>query len=428
MDIHKSIFFVEDLSLELQEENKSDIFEDSSLVKGQTSSTLGTFPILEVDETSLGINSYISENKHMIFESNEIQQWMQKDESTYDVKELLISMKFDIFEHLLNYPPVTCHKFEVPCVNFAQEEEIINAIEHPMTDGFISLTFEQFQFFDINTSHFSEVFSDTKLITGVEHYDQMFSETTFNTFNSLIVTHELILRDDSFISLPVPIISDHEKILSVQVIVEEIFRTLKLQPSSTSDGIYLDWHLLEDSSSQSIFTSLKMFEDIDTYCISGDMNSCDSQWVIMEFVLSDGCLNEQNTEENTKVLNIEMRGSLIDPVCHDGIATSKLTDVRQKMASGDALYDNKVNRAHQHVESMSQFDDLDFFLNPLEATCVKKQKPADKKHEIDSAHPVTSANIPIKTRDSSQKQQLSSENEFHSVKFFLCIKFSFYAF
>ncbi|KAI3783990.1 hypothetical protein L1987_43081 [Smallanthus sonchifolius] len=238
MDIHKSIFYVEDICLEIQEEHRSDLFEDVSSVKGQIYSDLRTFPLLEVDDTSLGINRYISEDKHIIFESNELQRH----------------------------------------------------------------------------------------------------------FNDLIVTHELILRDDSFKSLPVPIISDHAKIFSVKTIVEEILLKLKLQPSSTSDDIYLDWHLLEeDISRHNICTSLKMFEDIETYCINADVNSCESQMLILEFVLSDACSNEQKTEEKTEVLNIERCGNLKEPMCHDEIASSEIC---KKMTSGEALVDNKIGDFH----------------------------------------------------------------------------------
>ncbi|GJZ12383.1 protein shortage in chiasmata 1 [Tanacetum coccineum] len=423
MDVQKSIFSVEDISVEFQEEHRPDFFDDASLSKGQISSNLRTFPLLEVDETSLGINSYISEDKHIIFESDEPQQWIQKDESTCEASELLISMEFDVLEHLLNHPPVTCHKFEVPCVNFGTEDDIVNAID--LGDGYSSFklgpfAFEQFEFVDTNTSHFSEVFFNTAIISEVEPVEQMFGDTSLSTYNRLIVTHEIILRDDSFKSLPVPIISDHEKILSLQAIVDELFMKLKLQSSSTSDGIYLDWHLLEEDISS--HNSLKMFENIDTYCIEADMNSCDSQILIMEFILSDTCSNKQTTKEHTAVLNIEMNENLSSPVCRDGIASSKLNVPCQKMASGEVMLGNKVDRSDQRVESMSQFDDLDVFLNPSEATCVKKPKHAEKNPGMDYTLPVNSAKNPIEIDDTSHQQQQSLENEFHPVMFLLCIQ------
>ncbi|XP_024969131.1 protein SHORTAGE IN CHIASMATA 1 [Cynara cardunculus var. scolymus] len=413
MDTHKSIFSVEDFCLEFQEEHESDVFENGSLVQGQISSKLRTYPLLEVDETSLGISSYISKDKHLIFESNEPQKWMQKDESTCDAKELLLSMEFDIWEHFLNHSLVPYLKFEIPCGNFAPE----------LVDGFSSLTlspfaFEQLQFFDTKTSHCSEMFFDTEIISDVEYCEQMFGDTTLSTFNSLIVTHELILRDDSFKSLPVPIISDQEKILSIQVFVDEMLQKLKMQASSASDGIYLDWHLLEEDIYTRNRSSFKMFEDIDTYCIEVDMDSCNSRMLTLEFVLSDACSDEKNTEENTEVLNIQMNspssGNSMDHVCHDGITSSKLNDICQKMESGEDLLDNKVNKAHQLVESTSQFNDLDFLLNPLEVTCLKKQRPADKRLEMDYALPMISAKGPIETHDTCEKQWQSLENELHS--------------
>ncbi|KAK1441480.1 hypothetical protein QVD17_07401 [Tagetes erecta] len=407
VDVHKSICCVEDISLDIQEEHKSDLFNDGSLVKGQISLDLRSFPVLEVDEISLGINSYMFEDKHMIFESNEYQQWMHKDELTCDSKELLLSSEFDIMETLLNHSSFKSHEYVVPHV-IDYPEYIINAIE----DQLSPLALEQLQFFDMNPSHFSQMFSAIEFISEVEICEQMFSNTTLSNFNDLIVTHELVLTDDSFKSLPVPIISDHKTILPVQTIIEEIFIKLKLQPSSTSDDIYLDWHLLEeDICNHSKRTPLKMFEDIDTYCINADINSCDSLMLVLEFVLSDGCSNVEKKKENIEVLNIEKFGNLMEHVCHDGIVSSETC---KKMASEENLVGTKVNQAHRLVESMSQFDDLDFFLNPLEATYVKRQKSADKILEMDCALPVVSANNPTESHDTSRKQQQCLENEIHS--------------
>ncbi|CAI9302430.1 unnamed protein product [Lactuca saligna] len=424
LDIQKSIFHIEDYHLEFQEDHKSDIFDNGSLIEGQIYSTLRTFPLLEIDETSLGINSNISEDKHIIFESNEPQQWIQKDELAFDDNDHFLSTEFNLLEHLLNHPPVPCHQFEVSCVKF-DPEYIINAIDH----GYSSLTltplvFEPLKFFDTNTSHFSQVFSNTEVINEIEHCEQMFGDTTLITFNGLIVEHELTLRDDSFKSLPVPIFSDHEKILSVQEIVEEIFLKLKLQPSSSSDDIYLDWHLLEEdisNSSHNISTSLKMFEDIDTYSVDANMKSCNIQIPILEFVLFDECSNEQKCKENIEVLKIQMSGNSMDSIPHDGIASSKLNDISKKMEIGEALVDNKVNKDPQFVESMSEFNDLDFFLNSLEDTFVKKQKKTtDKKPEMDHALPVVSSKSLLETHDTTKIPELPSAMESKKINTNTC--------
>ncbi|KAL8233679.1 hypothetical protein R6Q59_019779 [Mikania micrantha] len=161
-----------------------------------------------------------------------------------------------------------------------------------------------------------------------------------------------------------------------------------------------------------------MFGDIDTYCINADINSCDNLMLVLEFVLSDACSNEQNTKEKTEVLNIERIGNLMEHVVNDGIHSSEIC---KNIASGEDLVGTVVKKARQVVESVSQFDDLDFFLNPLEATSVKNKKSADQILEMDSSLPVVSANNPIETYDASIKQQQSLENEinlrgdFHST-------------
>ncbi|XP_071709859.1 protein SHORTAGE IN CHIASMATA 1 [Rutidosis leptorrhynchoides] len=410
-DLNKLIFDVEDLNIEVQDEPVSDILEDASLVKRQISSNLRTFPLFEVDETSLEINSCIPEIKHVIFESDEPEQWMQRDESACDSKELLHSLEFDLLEHLLG------RQIEIVFPEFSLEDDIVNVIEHKLTEKVCLISspveFEQHEFFDVNTSHFSEVFFVTELINEVEHCEQMFGDTTISTFNSLIVEHELILRDDSFRSLPVPIISDHVKVLSVQAAVEEVLLKVKLQPSLTSDDIYLDWHLLDEDFCGDSITTKKIFEDIDSYHINTETDLCDNRMMVLEFIMSDACSYEKPTKENTEVLNIEKSGDLTDPACHDGNASTTLNDPRHKIANReDHLLDDKVNKAHQDVNSMLQFDDLDFFLQPLEATGIKKQKAADKKIETDYALPFVSENSPIKAHDSSQKQQKRFGNEF----------------
>jgi hypothetical protein len=108
-------------------------------------------------------------------------------------------------------------------------------------------TFQEFVFLDEDMANTFEAFYDTKASDHLEPSDRMFKkEFNFKSFDELIVSNEMALIDDTFKSLPVPVISDHKKMINVHDIIGELFSNVKTLPLYASDGIYLNWDLLEE--------------------------------------------------------------------------------------------------------------------------------------------------------------------------------------
>ncbi|XP_062219775.1 protein SHORTAGE IN CHIASMATA 1 homolog [Phragmites australis] len=65
-------------------------------------------------------------------------------------------------------------------------------------------------------------------------------------FYESVVSSELALVDDTFRSLPTPILTDDKAMRSMLPPIEEVLCSLKPLPLSAADGIYLDWHLISE--------------------------------------------------------------------------------------------------------------------------------------------------------------------------------------
>lgn len=370
-EIQDSLFSVDDISLVPHMEMKADMLEDGGLILGQNDPSHSAFPLFEVDETSLGIFSSIPvEDELILLESIEPLNWGPDDEVMGSCKELLHYMKFDILDYLSDH----ClsnqfHKTELSCSIFNLETYLINIIEYSNIEGNSALhrggsdddsiwEFEEFQYFDLNSSQFFDAFSNLETYSEEENCEHMFGKARgFRNFNELIVSNELTLVDDSFRSLPIPLLPDQNKIRSVHAFVEDILAELKPQPSSASDGIYLDWHLLEeDNCKRGKYSSCwKILEELDTYGIDSDLVSIDGGVLILDFIFSDDSSKGPITDENKEILNIP----------NDGF---------HKTVNGEVSIVNNDENVLLLVESMPQFNDFEFFLNPVEFTTRKNHK------------------------------------------------------
>lgn len=393
--IQKSIFAVENISLEYHVDQKVDLLEDGGSINGQHRPYYSEFPLLEVDVLSLGIFSSISvENEILVIESIEPQHWREKDETMIDGKELLQFMEFDISEYLFAHSLSNqCLEAEISCSNFVQEMDLFSVIEHSLVienmslyqgrldDNCIwpmnSIVFEEFQFFDKNSSQIFELFSNLATVSEAEICQQIFCEASkFRNFNELIVIHELTLVEDSFKSMPVPILLHHGKIRSRPEYIEETLAELKPQPSFSSDAIYLDWHILEeDNCNNGKYSScLKALEELDACVIDSNLNSFDGGMLVFDLIFSDNCPNIPNTKENKEMLNIPSGDTSVAHLHLNETSSRVLNDGCQKIVKGEVSCNINSEKVSPLVESMPQFDDLDFFLNPLESAIKKSHK------------------------------------------------------
>ncbi|CAJ2666678.1 protein SHORTAGE IN CHIASMATA 1 [Trifolium pratense] len=220
-----------------------------------------TFLILEVDEESLGIPTSLSmvDIVESYFGDLRPQSFDERYQSITEGNSLLDSKVHDMVK-LFSEDCVS--KKSLVLSDLFPERDFINMLENEHVGGNATLdgtlqadyhllvnliTFQEFVFLDEDMINTFEAFYDTKAPDDLETSDRMFKkEFNFKSFDELIVSNEMALIDDTFKSLPVPVISDHKKMINVHDIIGELFSNVKTLPLYASDGIYLNWDLLEE--------------------------------------------------------------------------------------------------------------------------------------------------------------------------------------
>ncbi|KAL6633889.1 hypothetical protein ACP70R_026560 [Stipagrostis hirtigluma subsp. patula] len=120
-------------------------------------------------------------------------------------------------------PDGTCSDF--PCSVLLEEVEITDL---PCNDVFKTIVQSEKAKMDTSDEMFKHDFDQAKC------------------FYESVVSSELTLVDDTFKSLPTPILTDDKAMRSILPPIEEVLSSLKPLPLSAADGIYLDWHLISE--------------------------------------------------------------------------------------------------------------------------------------------------------------------------------------
>lgn len=359
------------------------MLEDADYVEGKQHSCNIKFPEFEVDMESLGVTGRVDMMDEVLcLENIGIEQVMQSDEVISNNKELLGSVESDLIKYLLH------HSVETDCLegtNMPSPVDCISIIElshhEPYSESWTvePTLFDEFMFFDLDLFNFCEVFSVTTKEIKHETCEYMFGEAmNFRSFSQLVVCHELTLLDDSFKSLPVPILSEHGNTSSLHILIDELLARSNWQPSSASDGLYLDWHFLGEGDCESAKYSacLKMLWEINTYDIDIDTSLSSSGRVIFDFILSEGHSSKPNSKKDMESLDL----CCIDVPVLRSSGKADLSGLKNQ-ADGERKNDgillkSGVENVQMFGESMSS--DLEFFLNPRNFVMGKEKTPADK--------------------------------------------------
>ena len=385
-EIQKSVLSVEDITFEYPKEQKANSSEDCSF-QDQIHFNKVNFPILEVDEIVLEhVAGFSLEAKFLSFIENIELQHSQIDNLEFD-KELLGSKEYVVSgllsdhclsDHHLGYELGSLDNFpEIDLISLVEVSQIRMNSGVPETsdcDCFLSdkpFVFQEFHILDADSSRIFEELFHRQTTYEPETCDWMFSEDmNFKNFNKLIVSHELTLVDDTFRSLPVPALSDHKKLRSFYTIIEGKFAKLKTHPLSSTDGIYLDWYILEeDKYNRNTYLDYKnVLGDIGSVNIDFDWDSFGDGNVAYDFFFSDDGGYGFNMEENGE--SKEFLSSVSIPTgITVRVESSKLLDDKfQQLENGERLAEKNAKRASLLFNSMSQSNDLDFFLSTQKAT------------------------------------------------------------
>ncbi|KAG4117900.1 hypothetical protein ERO13_D12G259200v2 [Gossypium hirsutum] len=396
--IQESVYSVEDVISECNREQNIYMLEEDSSFGGRELLQHSIFPILEVDEISLCImtSHSIDDVLPTAFESIESQLWTQENDVLTDSKELLGSIGNDILQFLSDLCLV--EKYPEPEVAFPEmflDVNIICMVETPQADGNSELVmakqdtgylfptnlviFEEFQIFYVDSSQNFDVFLNRQITHEPEACNHMFKEDlNFKSFSELVVSHELVLVDETFKSLPIPVLSDHGRLRLPCTVIEELLSDLKPLPLSASDGIYLDWYILEDDKCSSKVHALfqNMMEEIDASSIDFEQESFEGRKLVSDFIFSDDALTGSATEQYEEVPNVTFDRV---PMLNDNlmaVASNKLQDNGfPKPGNSKQLAEKDDKRASLLFKTMSQFNDLAFFLNPQKSSARENAGP-----------------------------------------------------
>ncbi|XP_038709585.1 protein SHORTAGE IN CHIASMATA 1 isoform X3 [Tripterygium wilfordii] len=390
-EVQESVYSVEDVPVECPMEKTAHVSEDAGSVLDKTKYHLSTFPLLEVEETNLGFLSNVNVADELIslLENIESHEWTKTDELPISGKGLLGYMGYDIVElHLDHYLSKQYLESELASLDVFERVDIISTVDslemnedsafHQWaSDSDSSLLaspviFQEFEVIDVNSSHLFEIFFDTERIYGLETCDSPFrKDMNFKIFDELIVSNELTLLDDAFKSLPIPIVSDHARIRSLDIVIEEVLAEVKQEPFSTAHEIYLDWHLLDGDkcNCQTYSPYQNMLAEKDMIITKFDWKSDNDENLEFNFILSDDALTGPNAEEHRESLNMVSDGIMLDVNINlMGVASSKSSEEKSpKLENGDQLAGKSSVRASLLFKSMSHFNDFDIFLNPQKA-------------------------------------------------------------
>lgn len=402
LDMQHSIYTIDSLSTDYFVEKKADILEDSGFTSEKVgSSHHDTFFILEIDEASLGISNNISIMDDLIsFEDIESEKCTQEDELLMNYVNGSFR-DFDLLAHLSNHClAIQLPELQVLFSNYFEEIAFIDDTEDSQITHVVSsylqttdhisvgprskFPYEDFQFIDPEQCSFSQLFCDLATEGEVEAVKELFGEATkFRSFDELIVLHELTLMDDSFKSLPAPVLSNSQNNGSLLSIVEENLNELELESSSMFDGLYLDWHILEEDNgnSKKHFFCWKMLQEIEMHSISSSLNTFDNEMMAFNFLLSDDTFDKPNTEESKEVLNIS-HGLPLAPMSVSRVASGKLVNnCGSKAASAEKLSEVSAE-VSESVESLTQFNDANLFVNPGNCTRGELSKDSNLLHDV----------------------------------------------
>ncbi|XP_010273090.1 PREDICTED: uncharacterized protein LOC104608724 [Nelumbo nucifera] len=427
----KSVYSVEEIASDYHmEERESYLMEDAGSAQDAICYYGNKLPLLEANEISTRCYTgpSMDEELHFLFENIGYQNLTEEDVLVIDNKELLRSMDTDVLECLPEQCSIKqCPQPELTHLDLALEMEFINvkeendlkevsAVSLEMSGGgSFPVTnlpyFQEFQILDLDYKSF-EAFSGSQTIKEPEACAKMFKEDTDSicNFYESIVSHELTLADDSFKPLPIPVVSDGIDVQLMSTIIEEILVDSKPHLPSASDGIYLDWHFLEeDGCRHDIFTTQwNILEGIDTY--STDYESFNTELVVTDFVYFEDIPDGSNVLERKEILNE------ITSVDNKQVSSS-LSKYECETGKENLQPSGIVEKVVPLSEMMSNFNDLEFFLNPHRAAIQRNSEPAvkdtpDNKAEFSVVSPSNSISACASTEAKLQKWDI----EVHQVK------------
>ncbi|KAJ0261746.1 Protein SHORTAGE IN CHIASMATA 1 [Hirschfeldia incana] len=425
-EVKEKIYSVDYISSDYFTEKGTSVKEDECLRKNRPWYRDVKFPLLEVDEVNLNEPSSFSmlDKVFAVLETIEPRDMDTESSLVINSMELVGSEEYDLLDILSTdcYSNKSVQSDVVP-----QEIDIVSILEIPNPEerfqfeqgklavDVVSANFEQVQILDVEISDVFGSFFSLQQATEPEICPGMFSEEmNFKNFDELVVSSELAFADDTFKSLPIPILNDHEMTRSLELIYENYLSKIKPQAFPASDDIYLPSNLLEETKNnyEAHFCDY-LSEEIVTLSIGYDLEYLEGDKWVYDFVLSEDAYCKPLVETCTEPF---YGISTLDE--HPPVNTSHglLENHCRETGPGDCGRDDRSKKAALLFKSMSAFDDLNFFMDPQKAVIEENLEPRVEAANT-ANHKVTSTDSKSSCKSGGMHPSSMTEDmKVHSVR------------
>ncbi|XP_058075914.1 protein SHORTAGE IN CHIASMATA 1 [Magnolia sinica] len=440
-EISRSVYSVEDIPTE-HHKDQSFYVAESCFLQNRIIPYTKTVLNFEINEIGLEISTFPSMEDEFCSLLSRISQrnWSEMDDLMVNSQELLVSPDVEILESLSGHGPyVQSLEPQTMCLHSLIDTDFMiprgnvhlgrHSIICPKTsvDDIFSMAsviqFHEVEILDLECFQSFQEFASSQVASEPETSGQMFREdmNSAGSFYESIVNTELALVDDAFKTLPIPVLCDDKEIMSLPDIFEDILDKLKMHPSSASDGIYLDWHLLQDDTCDSNMCSTyrNLLEEVDTCDVPSALKSTNER-VVIELVFYDDSPDELNTVQCREILT-ELPSAISDSVVIEPLSKTTtshpLKDENQKTEGGQPAVTINPEKVSLLLESMSQFNDLNFFLKARKVAAGRNSEDVihNKTDSKASLHGVCSSD-PIMICSPPEVNFQPWDIEIHEVK------------
>ncbi|ONK71466.1 uncharacterized protein A4U43_C04F8950 [Asparagus officinalis] len=369
--------------------------DDDSAAPKKTPKRTVIVPEFEVNEIGYGHERApsIEEAFSALLPHIEPQHGVHSDELVINVKEFLESSNIDILDHFsMNASSETCLKDEPVCLNSVLEMNVIdlngnmvleeNSTIYPMAlAGDCSympcpVFFQEVQILDISSVHMFDQFSGSQATELPDISDEMFKYDidSVGSFYEAMVSSELALVDDTFKSLPVPLFSDNKDMKLHSRIFENVLHVLKPHASTATDDLYLDWHPVTEGicTREICSTYICMLYEVSFSSMDSELQSSNEDVFYFNLDFIDGSPERLRIFERKEIIT-ELHG--IIPQANDAYVKAADSQVLKDGVSNNLnvkkLPTGNSEKVASLFESMSQSNDLDFFLGARRGTFRK---------------------------------------------------------
>ncbi|KAJ0970255.1 hypothetical protein J5N97_023132 [Dioscorea zingiberensis] len=435
--VAKSIFSMEDILVTSNADQDSIAVKDgSSLLYGMGMAKHPVkLPCFEANEIVLELQASLSMKEALGLMLSKFEYWQGTygDELVLNTKEFLGSTNMDVLGHLSGYTPLEqCLEEEPIIFDPVLDMDLLNfsgnlllekgSAIYPITpDGDhshlpCSVHFQEVQILD--SSHTFQIFGSLPTAEVFEMSEMMLNDDLepLESMYESVVSSELALVDDTFKSLPEPVLCDNKLVKSLAVIVGDLLFALKPHPFSFSDGIYLDWHpLLEGTCNHEIcLANVNMLEGVFSYGETFELHSSDGMMIPIDFDLLDNSPESLNKFQSEKIYT-EHHDIVPELTDAKPANTQKLKDQFDCNRTEDQFMKLNRDKVSRLFEAIPQQSDLNYFLDVRRGTTSSEDKTLKREGCSKDKPPIICFEDPSATSTSSKIELQQWDTEVHQI-------------